>query len=101
MDLKEELVELEKKRVEIKQKLAAQKKYNKENAGRIRKERDAKLEITHKVLKNVNAIIFAYNKLGKAKKAEFNILAQISKIIGSTEESISETVEPEEADQNE
>lgn len=73
----EELKALEEKRAKLKKKVAQERADRKKNGAELRKTRDLEIDRIRGILNTVQAEIFAYNKLGKAAKAEIPILEKI------------------------
>ena len=92
-NLMEELKEIELKRAELKQKLVEEKAYRKANKDKIKAERDAKVEEIDERLKAVLKVIFQYNKLGKVKKSETDILDTILQLVAKDEQVTNEVIE--------
>jgi hypothetical protein len=79
----EKLKRLNEERKTLKVQVKDEREKRLEEAEHMRAERDVKIEKINAKLEKVKAIIYEYNKLGKAAKAERDILGQISKEVSA------------------
>ena len=79
---KDELAALDKKRSELKKKVAEEKSHEKVKASVLREKRDKKNKATKEKLTAIQKEIYEWNKKGKAAKSEFGIISVIKSICG-------------------
>lgn len=80
----EKLKKLAEEKKALKEQILREKQEKKDARAGAKNERDGAIERTQVVLDAVQSEIFAYNRLGKARKMEANILRKIAGIIGGS-----------------
>ncbi len=77
----ERLKQLNEERKELKVKVKGERDLRLERAAKLRATRDVKIVEVQSKLKEIQAAIFKYNKLGKVGKFEFDVLGKILKAL--------------------
>lgn len=79
----ERLKEINEERKDLKEKVKSERTLRLEKVAKMRIERDKKIELIQEELKEIQKLIYNYNKLGKVAKMECNILQDITNEIES------------------
>ena len=82
----ERLKEINAERKTLKARVLSEREIRLAEAAKMRVSRDEKIEKIQAKLKNILAVIFAYNKLGKVNKCAYDIFGKISEEINCPDE---------------